>query len=210
VLVRRRGDLPSLLSVAAKVLTGGAPAEPLEHWQARRIRVEVEPRQAVTLDGEMVEGADRQLKDRFGTLAYALSGLQALRDPPMARYTLTLDGQLHETEGMTCIIANTGSVGRTNLTLAPTIDVGDGLLDVIVVRRGDVPSLLSVAAKVLTGGPPAEPLQHWQARRVRVEVEPAQAVTLDGEMIEVAPIDVEVVPSALRVIVPRGARGVNQ
>ena len=167
-------------------------------------------RVGIGFEAQMVEGADRDLKERFGTLAYALSGLQALRDPPMARYTLTIDGERHETEGMTCIVANTGSLGRTNLTLAPTISVSDGLLDVVVVRRGDLPSLLSVAARVLAGGRPAEPLQHWQARRVSIEVEPDQAVTVDGEMVELAPIEVEVVTGALQVIVPRGAEGVNE
>jgi diacylglycerol kinase (ATP) len=122
---------------------------------------------------------------------------------------MTLDGERCETDGMTCIIANTGSLGRTNLTLAPDIDVSDGKLDVVVVRRGDLPSLLSVAAKVLTGSDPAEPLQHWQASTVRVEVEPAQAVTVDGEMVDVGPIEVDLLPGAIDVIVPVFAEGVN-
>lgn len=166
-------------------------------------------RVGIGFEAEMVEGADRQLKDKFGTLAYAFSALQALREPSLARYLLTIDGEPRETQGMTCIIANTGSLGRTNLTLAPDINVSDGKLDVIVVRRGDLPSLLSVAAKVLTGSDPAEPLQHWQASSVRVEVDPAQAVTVDGEMVEVEPIEVDVLPGALDVIVPVFAEGVS-
>ncbi|HET7771746.1 MAG TPA: diacylglycerol kinase family protein [Chloroflexota bacterium] len=166
-------------------------------------------RVGIGFEAEMVEGADRELKDKFGTLAYALSALQALREPSLAHYRLTLDGAPRETRGMTCIIANTGSLGRTNLTLAPDISVSDGKLDVVVVRSGDLPSLLSVAAKVLTGSDPAEPLQHWQASSVRVEVEPAQAVTVDGEMVEVGPIEVDVLPAALNVIVPVSAEGVN-
>jgi diacylglycerol kinase (ATP) len=158
-------------------------------------------RVGIGFEAEMVEGADREKKDKFGTLAYALSALQALRDPKIARYRLTLDGQRRDTEGMTCIIANTGSLGRTNLTLASAISVSDGLLDVIVVRRSDLPSLLSVAASVLTGSKP-EPLQHWQAREVTVEVEPVQSVTVDGEMVEANPISIRVQPQAVTVIVP--------
>jgi hypothetical protein len=41
-----------------------------------------------------------ELRDRLGRLAYALSALQAVRDPPIARYRLTLDGQMVETAGM--------------------------------------------------------------------------------------------------------------
>jgi len=159
----------------------------------------------IGFEAEMVEGADRQLKDKLGTFAYALSALQALRLPKLARYRLTLDGHQREIEGMTCIIANTGNVGRTNLALVPGIHVSDGLLDVIVVRRGDVPALLAVAASVLSGSAGAEPLQHFQAREVSVEMEPQQAVTIDGEMVDVSPIHVKVIPDALRVIVPVNA-----
>jgi YegS/Rv2252/BmrU family lipid kinase len=166
-------------------------------------------RVGIGFEAEMVEGADRELKDKFGTLAYAFSALQALREPSLAHYRLTIDGEERVTDGMTCIIANTGSLGRSTLTLAPDISVSDGKLDVVVVRRGDLPALLSVAAKVLTGSPPAEPLQHWQGRSVRVEVEPVQPVTVDGEMVEVGTIDVDVLPSAIEVIVPLEAEGVN-
>jgi diacylglycerol kinase (ATP) len=167
-------------------------------------------RVGIGFEAEMVEGADRDLKDRYGPLAYALSAFQALRVPSLARYRLSLDGEQRETDGMTCIIANTGSLGRSDLSLAPSISVSDGKLDVVVVRRGDLPSLLSVAANVLTGSGPSEPLQHWRASSIRVEVEPQQAVTVDGEMVEVSPIEVDLLPSAIDVIVPIGAAGVNQ
>lgn len=163
-------------------------------------------RVGIGVEAEMVEGADRTLKDRLGTLAYMLSALQALRDPTIATYRLTLDGVTTVTEGMTCIIANTGSLGRSTLTLAPTIDVSDGLLDVVVIRAGDLPSLLSVAASVLSRTEDAEPLQHWQAREITVEVDPDQAVTVDGEMVDISPIAVRVMPQALSVIVPATAR----
>jgi diacylglycerol kinase family enzyme len=47
----------------------------------------------------MVEGADREMKDKLGVFAYAFSALQALADPPLARYHLILDGREVETEG---------------------------------------------------------------------------------------------------------------
>jgi diacylglycerol kinase (ATP) len=157
-------------------------------------------------EAEMVEGADRELKERVGVLAYGLSALQALREPPIARYRLTIDGQEIESEGMTCIIANTGSFGQADISLAPTIDVGDGLLDVVVVRKADLPSLLSVAASVVAGNEQAEPLQHWQAREISVVADPPQTVQADGEVLDgQRTVNVRVVPAAVRVIVPKSA-----
>ena len=150
----------------------------------------------------VIEGADRELKNRFGMLAYWLSGFQALREPAMARYRLTLDGQQIDTEGITCMIANSGNLGQLGLKLSPSINVSDGLLDVIVLRRGDLGSFLSVAAHVVAGNDAAEPIQHWQAREISLIVDPPQTVQIDGEILGKAPLHVRVMPQAARIIVP--------
>jgi diacylglycerol kinase family enzyme len=106
---------------------------------------------------------------------------------------------------MTCIVANAGSFGAVPLTLAPTIDVADGLLDVVVVNKGDLPALVSVAASIVAGNEDAEPLQHWRAREVMVTADPPQVVQVDGEVWGETPITVRVVPQAVRVIVPAAA-----
>jgi diacylglycerol kinase family enzyme len=133
-----------------------------------------------------------------------VSAVQALRDPKITSYHLTLDGEVVEVEGWTCIVANAGSLGRTGLTLARNIDVGDGLLDVVVVTRADVASLLTVAASIVTGNEDVEVLQHWQVREVTVRAEPPQIVQADGEVLGETPVHARIVPGALRVIVPGG------
>ncbi len=40
-----------------------------------------------------VEIADRDLKDRYGIMAYSIGALKALTDTEPANYRLTLDGQ---------------------------------------------------------------------------------------------------------------------
>jgi YegS/Rv2252/BmrU family lipid kinase len=155
------------------------------------------------LEAAMVQGADRDMKSRVGSLAYVLSALQAFNNPQLARYLLTLDGKEIEVEGITCMVANSGNLGSPGLRMAPNIDVSDGLLDVIVIRRGDLGALLSVAASVVAGNENAEPLQHWQARNIRVVAAPVQPVQVDGEMLTQTPVEVKVLPQILKVIVPR-------
>lgn len=156
----------------------------------------------IGLEAEMVEGADRELKDRLGYLAYGLSALQALREPTVARYQLTLDGSQVESEGITCIITNAGSLGQPGLSLSPKIDISDGVLDVLVLRQADLSSLLSVAASVLDGSGESDSLQHWQARELTVETDPAQSVQGDGEPWGHTPISVTVIPEAVRIVAP--------
>lgn len=50
-------------------------------------------------------------------------------------------------------------------------------------------------------------IEHWQARRIRIEVDPPQPVQVDGEMVDDTPISAEVLPGALKVIVPKSALG---
>jgi diacylglycerol kinase (ATP) len=161
------------------------------------------------LEAQMVQGAHRGLKDRVGALAYGVAAMQALAEPAVARYRLTIDGQVVEREGITCIVANAGSFGALPLTIAPTIDVSDGFLDVIVIATAELPGLVQVAASIVTGSEPAEPLHHWTAREVRVEADPPQSVQVDGEVWGQTPFTVRVVPQAVRVLVPATAQPRN-
>jgi YegS/Rv2252/BmrU family lipid kinase len=163
-------------------------------------------RVGIGFEADMVEGADRELKNKIGQLAYAVSAVQALREPTVARYHMTIDGQAVESEGITCIVANSGSLGSSGLSLSPKIDPGDGLLDVVVVRKADLASLVSVAASIVAGKEDAGPMQRWQGRQIHVAMDPPQTVTVDGEIVEMNPLDIAVVPRAVQVIVPKSAR----
>jgi YegS/Rv2252/BmrU family lipid kinase len=193
--------IPSDLAEACALVCGRAAAE-------RRIDVGQIGDQyflirvGMGFEAQMVQGADRPLKDRVGPLAYAVAAVQALAEPAVAHYRLTIDGETVEREAMTCIIANAGSFGTLPLTIAPTIDVGDGLLDVVVVTTADLPGLVHVAASIVAGNEDAAPLQRWRAREVGVEADPPQAVQVDGEVWGQTPFTARVVPQAVRILVP--------
>lgn len=160
-------------------------------------------RASLGFEAEMVDGANRDLKDRLGVLAYALSALQTLADPPVAHYRLKLDGKEVESQGLACIIANSGTMGAQGLLLVPDINVSDGLLDIVVITRPDLPGLVALAASVVGGSENRPSLQHWQVREAEIEADPPQLVQVDGEMIELQSVAVRVLPQAVRVLVPQ-------
>lgn len=160
-------------------------------------------RVGIGLEARMVEGADRSLKDRLGTLAYALSGLQALQNMQVSRYNLIIDGTPFETEGISCQICNSGNLGTPGMSISSHVSVSDGLLDVFVIKAADLPSLISLSREVLTKDTPLHhALQHWQGRDIRVLVDPMQPIQADGEIMALEEIEVAVIPSAIQVIVP--------
>jgi diacylglycerol kinase (ATP) len=148
-------------------------------------------RVGIGFEAEMVKGADRELKDRLGVLAYGLSALQALADPPMARYRFRMDGAEAEYEGLACVVANSSNLGVGDIVLSSRTDISDGLLDVYVVTKADFPSLVALAASVVGGRQESPALQHWQVQEVAVEADPPQTVQVDGELIGQTPVRVK-------------------
>ncbi len=172
-------------------------------------------RLSVGLEARMVEGADRSLKDRLGTLAYALSALKAITTPEVHSFEFEVDGQTRCEEGIACVIANSANLGRAGWQLSPDVSVSDGLLDVFVVNNTSMPTVMSLLTGILgqetrtveaeREGEPvdeARPVRHWQAKDVVVSSTPASSVQCDGEMIGNTPKHVSILPAALQIVVP--------
>lgn len=160
-------------------------------------------RLSIGLDAAKVQIATRELKQRYGRLAYSIGWLHAVQETPIAQYSLRLDGQEVACEGVTCHVTNSGSIGVPGLVLLPEISVSDGLLDVLVLRDTRIGTALSLAR--LAAGQPTDPeaFHHWQVREVSVTTDPPQPVQADGEMWEETPIMVHVVPGAVGILTPK-------
>ncbi|HEY53351.1 MAG TPA: diacylglycerol kinase family lipid kinase [Caldilineae bacterium] len=153
------------------------------------------------MSAEKVKGATRELKDRFGILAYTIAGLNVLKDPPMAHYHFTLDGETIEADGISCIVANSGNMGMQGFSMAKTVSISDGLLDVFLVRDRSIVSIASSAASVADLTLNTDALQHWQARDITIDATPPQSTQGDGEVWDNTPIRISVLPHAVNVIV---------
>jgi len=94
-----------------------------------------------------VEIADRDLKDRYGIMAYSIGALKALTDTEPAIYRLTLDGQSYETKGFSCLVDNAGNIASPGWVLK-SILVDDGLLDVIVIRDTRIRTWIAVGSSL--------------------------------------------------------------
>jgi diacylglycerol kinase (ATP) len=79
-------------------------------------------RAGVGFEAMAVERTHRELKDRFGLLAYGIGGLQALIESQPVRYTLELDGETQIAQGVVCSVANSGHLGIPGLRLSPKVD----------------------------------------------------------------------------------------
>ncbi len=159
-------------------------------------------RASAGFEAAVAQETDRRLKPVLGVMAYGLAALQVLRAPPIANYKITLDGREIVCKGLSCLIANAGSLGRLNLSLAPNIDASDGLLDVIVVERVLSYARLSLAAGSAQKREPPATHKHWQAREVSVVADPPQPFQGDGDPWGETPVKARVLPGAVQMVVP--------
>jgi len=154
---------------------------------------------------DVIKGADRETKNKIGIFAYFLSAVAALKKTKKAVYHLKIDGQEHEVQGLTCIIANTGNLGFSNMSFDKHIDVSDGFLDVVVVRKANLSLLKLMVVTLLKRERPdnLELVAHWQGKDISVSSSPKQRVQCDGELIETIPLHIKVIPGAIKVLVPK-------
>lgn len=165
--------------------------------------------------------ADKPIKERFGRWAYLVTALQATRELRAVRYRLEIDGQRKIVRGVSCLVTNSGNVGLPGLQVLPEIDVADGVLNVLVVQHANVAAvgllllhtLRSLLPQTLLGVSSSSvrerqnyALRSFTGRRVRISASQSQIASCDGEEIEaIWPIEAEIVPGALRVVVPGNA-----
>jgi YegS/Rv2252/BmrU family lipid kinase len=152
-----------------------------------------------------VEYADRNLKDRFGIMAYTLAALKAIKTKDEANYHLTVDGKSFNIRTRACEVYNAGNMGVAGTSPVPGINVEDGLLDLVVLREKVSRTLLTQDIEHSIN-PSDDLFDHWQARQICIESDPPQPVHIDGEMVGTTPVTIEILPRAIRVIVPRAGQ----
>jgi diacylglycerol kinase (ATP) len=162
-------------------------------------------RACLGFEAEMVKGADRKTKNKWGRFAYLFAALEAVKKVKLIQYDVTIDGVKQSVKGLTCIIANSGSAGFADLSLAKQIDVSDGLLDVLVIKKFDL-SLIKYMMRVLLRGNPAQDRElvgHWQGKEIKVSSRPQQDVVCDGEVLGRMAIHAKIIPEAVQILVPK-------
>lgn len=160
---------------------------------------------SIGFSADLVKGADRQTKNRIGILAYFFSAAAALKKLRLSRYHLKIDGNEYKVRGLTCIITNTGNLGFTKISLDKHIDVSDGLLDVVVIRKANLSLFKLILITLIKRERPDnfELVEHWQGKEISISSSRKQVVQCDGEVLEKIPFHIKIIPGAIKVLVPK-------
>lgn len=158
-------------------------------------------RMSMGLQTKILETASRDLKTRYGNLAYVMASLQELRASETVKYRLTIDDEEVNGEGLSSLIANSAHVGgQVNFSFLPKVDPTDGLLDVLVIGDSFVGTMGMIGSALKIEGAQFE--QHWQGKEIIVHEPESQLITLDGEIFGQTPATIKIIADAVKIIVP--------
>jgi len=154
-------------------------------------------------DAELMAATSEKDKRRWGVGAYVATAWQRLSAVTSVPHKIVVDGQTLETRAAIVLVANCGELVPPLVRLKEDIAPDDGLLDVVVLRADGMADSVGVFWHLLSGTADGDKrIEYARRRRVSIETTPARPVQLDGEPAGVTPLVAEVVPRAIRVLVP--------
>lgn len=137
----------------------------------------------------------------FGTLGYVAAVVAKVASLEHPLDPVRLDGSAVDARPAAMLVFSNSKYTGGAMKMAPHADVNDGFVEVIRVGALSRLSLLRQFPLIFSGkhveGPDVE---ESKARHVEFTAPRRQPCMIDGEILELTPLSLEVVPSALRVI----------
>ncbi|HEU0206395.1 MAG TPA: diacylglycerol kinase family protein [Pseudolysinimonas sp.] len=183
---------PRVIDAARISCTDDETGEPAQRWFACAL--------SAGFDATVNERANRMHHPKGPSRYIIALGIELAKLKPY-HYTLTLDGTEQTVDANMVSIGNGVSLGG-GMKITPDAELDDGLLDVLIVRPLSRFNFVRIFPSVFTGEHVRHPkVSILRAKNVRIAGD-GVIVYADGERIGPAPVDVQLVPGALRVLAP--------
>ena len=156
----------------------------------------------VGLDAEAARFASGAYRKMRGRSRYLLSAIRALGSFGGIEVRVSLEGaEKSSLQGTALLlgILNTPSYGA-GLRLAPEARMEDGRLDMLLLENLSALEIAGILPRLAVSGEiRTKRIQRHRITRVRIETEQPCAFHADGEIVGMTPVEVSVVPGAMRV-----------
>jgi diacylglycerol kinase family enzyme len=115
-----------------------------------------------------------------------------------------VDGEVFEAAAAAVMIANFGAVLSDRITFGPGIRFDDGVLDACLYSPRNLADALRIMSRLLRKNFMSdETMLYRSGRHIRVETDPPRITQADGELLGMTPIEIQVAPRAVRLLVPK-------
>ncbi len=158
---------------------------------------------AIGYPARIIQDSPSRLKNLFGIFTYIAAGIRnTLKLGEASIFIEDENEKVHEFVGNTILLSNIGKIGDINLKVTPDTSAHDGLFDLTVVSSRSLWDLIVVLFRMLTWRyKPTRRLHHFQARKVVIATDPPVPVQVDGEDMGLTPLEAEIIPGGVHLIV---------
>ncbi|MFB2933784.1 methylglyoxal synthase [Aerosakkonemataceae cyanobacterium BLCC-F154] len=156
-----------------------------------------------------VERASRELKDRWGPMAYLMAGWQLLDESVLFDTEIeTEEGKIYNFQAAAITIANAAPPTSVLAQGAGQVIFDDGLLDITIATAENKLEAVSTMLRMFGAAITKTEFEHknvihGRAKKLKFTTNPLQKVVVDGEIIGTTPIEVECIPAGLTVLAPK-------
>jgi diacylglycerol kinase (ATP) len=159
----------------------------------------------VGFDSVVNDVANRMRTRIEGTAKYVAAVLKVIPRFEPSRFELSIDGERRVLHSMMVTVGNGVSYGG-GMKICPDASLDDGMLDVTVIGAMSMPQFLWNFPKVFRGTHIRHPkVSATRGSRIEVSSDREFEVWADGEHVGPLPATLEIVPQALRLVVPKAA-----
>jgi diacylglycerol kinase family enzyme len=117
---------------------------------------------------------------------------------------LTVDGEVFEAAAAAVMIANFGAVLSDRITFGPGIRFDDGVLDACLYSPRNLRDATRIMWRLLRRNFTSDAAMVYRSgRHILVETDPPRLAQADGELLGMTPLEIEIAPRAVRLLVPK-------
>lgn len=140
-------------------------------------------------------------KDIFGKLSYIGSTVKTLMDPSKFDFTLSIDGQEKSGNTSMILIANGPNIGGSRIPLTD-LSPQDGQLNTFIFDDQSFSILNDIFKKrdSMNWNEITQGIDHISGKQIKLTTEPNMKIDIDGEIALETPINVEVLPNAIKLL----------
>lgn len=144
------------------------------------------------------EAMTSEIKARWGAFSYVRGAVDILPNMFVYRVHVECDGEVFADLDTWALLVANGKTNAGGIAVAPQASPCDGLMDVIIIKDGNVGDIVEMVAENLFGDfLNSEHVVFRQARSLQIKSDPSMRFTLDGEVIDQEPLQFEIVPGAI-------------
>lgn len=168
----------------------------------------------IGFEAETVERANREMKNRFGVLAYLVAGMQQIADHESFEAEIEINGEINKFECSVITVANAAPPTSVLAQGFGEVISDDGLLDVTIglspveaqgigARLQGVGAIAELFTAALVKRPAQnEDILSLRVSKIKVTTTPPQKVVVDGEIIGTTPVEFDCIPKGLTILAP--------